>query len=157
MHMKFVKKVWIITNYEVDIKRYIPDFIPVIEYTYQRWLLSSHLCEISMWVDFDKAVISNYLHNPIWHHILETKMAFWTLLSFLPYSNTYSITTPTGLQLSEMPIIMKTTYNESFVLKVSNQELCIDGVSLVTYHLLRRGKFSHMYNKVCTFLHLKPS
>ena len=47
---------------------------------------------------------------------------------------------------------MKITYNESFFLKVSKQELPIDGISIVMYHLLRRGKLFYIYNKVVVFI-----
>ena len=40
---------------------------------------------------------------------------------------------------------MKTTFNQSFFLKVSKQELPIDGVSLGMYYVLRGDKLSHMY------------
>jgi hypothetical protein len=49
---------------------------------------------------------------------------------------------------------MKKTVNESFFAK---QELPIDGVSFGTYRELRRDKLLRLYNKTCTFLHLKTS
>ena len=63
-------------------------------------------------------------------------LIFWTLLHSLPYSNT----THSCLQLSAMSIIMKTTHKGSFFLKVSKQELSIDGVSKGMYLVLRRRK-----------------
>ena len=92
-------------------------------YTHPSWI-SQH---VQQWAPF------------AWVRFSQTLVSLTLLLS-LPNS----IPIPSCLQLSAMSIIMKTTYNESFCLKVSKHELPIDGVRLGMNYVLRSDKLSHM-------------
>ena len=105
----------------ISMSKRTPDYTHL--YTQPSWI-SQH---VQQWPPF------------AWVRFSQTLVSLTLLLS-LPNS----ITIPSCLQLSAMSIIMKTTYNESFCLKVSKHELPIDGVSLGMNYVLRRDKLSHM-------------